>query len=181
MKKLSIILLLLLSISLLLTACADKPKGPAPKTATHVNVKKYMGTWYDIASLKTHGPQTGCRCTTTRYIWHTKYIRVVNSCYRGKDNKLTRVSGRAWVSPKSNNSKLVDQFFWPLKGDYWILYVDKNYQHAVVGTPNRKYLWILSRTRQVNSATLKKLKAIAKRQGYALNQLQLTQQTNCNN
>ena len=47
---------------------------------------------------------------------------------------------------KVTHAKLKVWFFWPFKGDYWIIDLDPDYQWAVVGVPSRKYLWILSRT-----------------------------------
>jgi apolipoprotein D and lipocalin family protein len=41
-------------------------------------------------------------------------------------------------------------FLWPFSGDYWILDLDPDYKYAVVGEGKRKYLWILSRTPEID-------------------------------
>ncbi len=79
--------------------------------------------------------------------------------------------------PDTTNSKLKVQFFWPFKGNYWILYVDNEYRYAVVGVPDRRYLWILSRTPTLPKSTYQQLVEIAQAQGYDVSRLRMTDQT----
>ncbi|MDX9696392.1 MAG: lipocalin family protein, partial [Bacteroidales bacterium] len=67
------------------------------------------------------------------------------------------IEGKAFVVKNSNNSKLKVQFFWPIKAKYWIIDLAEDYSYAVVGHPNRKYLWILSRTPQMDDATYQQI------------------------
>ena len=88
--------------------------------------------------------QKGCRCTTAEYqLTGKNYIRVMNKCQ--KPGKFAKIEGKAYVVKGSGNAKLKVQFFWPFKGDYWIIGLDTDYNWAVVGNKNRKYLWILAR------------------------------------
>ncbi len=57
------------------------------------------------------------------------------------------------------------------KGDYWVLYVDDDYQTALVGNPNREYLWLLSRKPVVPDATRMKLLGLAHERGYQTDEL----------
>jgi len=68
-------------------------------------------------------------------------------------------------------------FFWPFRSDYWVIGLDADYRWAVVGNPNRKYLWILSRTPQLPAAELERARQAASAQGYDLGQLKTTRQT----
>ncbi len=78
---------------------------------------------------------------------------MINRCRKETlDGKLREVEGKAWVVDKTSNAKLKVQFFWPFSGAYWIIELDPDYQWAVVGHPNRNYLWILSRTPQMDPA-----------------------------
>ncbi|MDM1761129.1 lipocalin family protein, partial [Acinetobacter sp. 251-1] len=61
------------------------------------------------------------------------------------------------------------------RGDYWILKLDENYQTALVGTPNKKYLWVLSRTPQLDQSILDEYLNYAKTLGYELNDIIYTQ------
>jgi apolipoprotein D and lipocalin family protein len=64
------------------------------------------------------------------------------------------------------------QFFWPFRGDYIIIDLDeKEYQYAVVGHPSRDYLWILSRTPQMNDETYTDILSKISKQGYDLDRI----------
>jgi len=74
-------------------------------------------------------------------------VEVINSCRRGSlDGELTTAKGRARVVDRQTNAKLKVMFQWPFEGDYWILALDSEYKHALVGTPDRKSLWVLARS-----------------------------------
>lgn len=67
-------------------------------------------------------------------------------------------------------------FFWPFYGDYWILQLDPDYQYAIVGTPSRKYVWILSRTPVIPTQLLAQLIDDIRSLGYETDQLIMTKQ-----
>jgi apolipoprotein D and lipocalin family protein len=86
------------------------------------------------------------------------------------------IKGKAFVVENSGNAKLEVQFFWPFKGKYWIIDLDSNYTYAVVGHPNREYLWILSRTPQMDQAVYDGILERVKAKGFDLAKLQVTLQ-----
>ena len=77
---------------------------------------------------------------------------------------------------KTTNAKLKVTFFWPFYGDYWILDLGDNYEYAVVGAPNRKYLWILSRDRQMDESLYRTLLAKLAAWGFKTEQMIKTSQ-----
>jgi apolipoprotein D and lipocalin family protein len=169
-------LLLLLAFPLI-SGCASTPNPPT--TASQVNLSRYMGRWYEIASFPNFF-QKGCQCTMADYKLGKDVVRIKNSCYKGVDYKLSSKSAKGWPVVGSHNSKLRVQFFWPFKADYWVLYVSKNYKEAIVGTPSREYLWILSRNKHISSSHYAKLISIAKQKGFDVMKLIKTKQ-NCDN
>ena len=126
-----------------------KTKTPL-QTVPHVDINKYMGKWYEIATIPQKF-QKGCHCTTAEYFFiENKYIKVVNTCRKDSLNGIVKqIEGKAFLT-KNSSSKLKVQFFWPFKAKYWIIDLAKDYSYAVVGHPNRKYLWILSRSPHMN-------------------------------
>jgi apolipoprotein D and lipocalin family protein len=166
-------ILCLLGFSLLFTSCASI-KNP-PQTVSHVQLKRYMGRWYEIASLPNFF-QRHCRCTTANYTLSGKEVKVLNQCYKGSQYQLSAAHAKAWPVAGSHNSKLKVRFFWPFTGDYWVLYLSKDYQQAIVGTPSRNYLWILARTKHISDKRFLQLVSIAKSKGYDLTELKRTQQ-----
>ena len=101
-------------------------------------------------------------------------ITVHNRC-RTKSG-VDEATGKATIVEGFGNSRLKLSFFWPFKADYWILGLDPEYRWAVVGNPNRRYLWVLSRTAQLPPALLEAALASARAQGFDLSQLRYTAQ-----
>lgn len=151
------------------------PAG-VPATVARVDLARYTGKWYEIAS-KPMIFQRGCLGTTAEYTANPDgTIKVENSC-RKADGEVAKAVGRAKVVPDSGNAKLKVNFFGPFWGDYWVLALDeKDYGYALIGGPDRKYLWILSRTPTMDPAVYDQLTAIAKAQGYDLSDLKTTVQ-----
>lgn len=145
------------------------------QTVQYVDLQKYVGKWYEISSFPQRF-QKGCHCTTAEYSLSDKgYVVVENKCNKGSVNgKLSSIKGKAFVEPHSGNAKLKVQFFWPFKGKYWIIDLDKDYRYAVVGHPNRKYLWILSRTPQLDPAIYQEILSRVKSKGFDVSNLQRT-------
>jgi apolipoprotein D and lipocalin family protein len=162
---------------LIMMACGAG--GQQLETVAQVDLQKYAGRWYEIASYPT-GFQKGCRCTTAEYelIPGRKYLGVVNRCIRFRDgrSKVSTVRGRAFVVEGSGNAKLKVQFFWPFRGDYHIIGLAGDYAWAVVGHPGRKYLWILSRESYMPTDTYKQILSLVREKGYDPRILQKTPQ-----
>src|SRR5690606_4756174 len=101
----------------------------------------------------------------------------INRCHLDSlDGELDVAKGRARVVDKKTNAKLEVSFFRPFWGDYWVIELGEDYQYAVVGHPSRDYLWILSRTPQMNPTLYKELIAKLKDKGYETERLVVTEQ-----
>lgn len=165
----------LAAIAITLAACTSTSQPAAtPATVARVDLARYTGKWYEIAS-KPMIFQKGCQATTAEYTANPDgTIKVENTC-RKEGGEIAKAVGRAKVIPGTGNAKLKVNFFGPFWGDYWVLALDeKNYGHALVGGPDRKYLWILSRSPTLDAPTFSKLTAIAQAQGYDLSDLAKT-------
>jgi apolipoprotein D and lipocalin family protein len=151
------------------------------ETVAFVDLDRYLGTWYEIASYPAWF-QRGCTAVTAEYgLRDDGRISVLNSCRKGSlDGKLKRAKGRAKVADTSTNAKLKVSFFGPFWGDYWIIDLDSDYQWAVVGEPKRRYLWILSRTPVMDDALYESIVAKLAAQGYDPSRLRPTPQPGTN-
>ena len=150
---------------------------PELQTVPHVDVKKYSGKWYEIASFPLIF-QRGCHCTTAEYTMTDKgYLIVENRCNRDSiQGKQSYIKGKAFVEENSGNAKLKVQFFFPFKAKYWIIDLADDYSYAVVSNPNRKYLWILSRTPKMSDAVYEQILSRLKDKGFDLSKLKVTEQ-----
>lgn len=171
----------LLALALGATSCATSTTErlglPPLQTVDAVDLQRYTGTWYEIASYPQRF-QEGCTGTTATYsLRDDGQIAVLNRCRkRSLQGEESRAEGRARVTDPSTNAKLEVSFFGPFWGDYWIIDLGSDYQYAVVGHPGRDYLWILSRTPTMDDAVYRGILERLKAKGYQLDRLQRTLQ-----
>ncbi len=148
----------------------DDPLDVVPS----VELGRYLGKWYEIAHLPAKF-QEGCDETTATYtLLKDGKISVLNTCTRNGKTKTAK--GKAKVVDEATGAKLKVTFFWPFYGDYWILKLGMNYEYAVVGTPSREYLWILSRTPKIDDTLFSELTEFAKSKGFDTTKLIVTKQ-----
>ncbi|MBP2281296.1 apolipoprotein D and lipocalin family protein [Psychrobacter sp. PL15] len=155
-----------------------------PTTVDSVDLEQYAGTWYEIGRLPMYFQRNCARDVTATYTGKTdgSGITVLNECI-GKDGAAISAEGLAKVVDNTG-SKLKVTFLpawirWlPVgRADYWVLARDANYQTALVGTPDNKYLWLLARSPNITQQTYAKYREIAQQQGYDLKKFKLTTQT----
>jgi len=136
-----------------------------------VDLDRYVGRWYEIARLPNRFEKKCAGSVTATYSLRADgKIEVVNRC-RKSSGDYTTATGKAKIVDKTTNAKLKVTFFWPFYGDYWILDLGDNYEYAVVGAPNRKYLWILSRNRQMDESLYRRLLAKMAARGFKTEQM----------
>ena len=156
---------------------ASNTKAQTLQTVLRVDLNKYAGKWYEIASYPQYF-QKGCHCTTAEYTLSEKgYVIVENRCNKDSVNgKQSYIKGKAFVEEGSGNAKLKVQFFWPFKAKYWIIDLADDYSYAVVSHPNKKYLWILSRTPKMNDTVYRQIIFRLESKGFDVSKLQITEQ-----
>jgi apolipoprotein D and lipocalin family protein len=134
---------------------------------------RYAGTWYEIASYPTQF-QRGCTKTTATYaVQADGSLSVFNTCDVNGEEKA--IAGTATLT---GPGRLEVQFSSVpfVKAPYWVLWVDEDYQTAVVGVPSGRAGWILNRTPTLRADRLQAAKDILKFNGYDLSQLRMTPQ-----
>jgi apolipoprotein D and lipocalin family protein len=157
----------------------------SPVTVNSVDLNRYTGLWYEIAKIPNRFQKNCSRNTTANYkLREDGRIDVTNKCIE-ENGDTNEVNGIAQIVDTASNAKLEVSFvrilgiqlFW---GDYWIIGLDKDYKYAIVGTPSRKYGWILSRTPKLPSDTINNIFDILKKQGYNIKDFVMTPQTENN-
>ena len=162
-----ITLSLILIFSTILYSCVSCSNM---KTADNVQLDKYMGKWFEIARIDTPF-QRGKFDSQAEYKLNPNgTVQITNSAIT-EHGQQTSAKAIGYVPDLSNMAKLRISFFCPFYSDYWILEVDKDYQWALVGTPNKKYMWILSRTQNIEDVTLMHILTTAKLLGFDTSKL----------
>lgn len=171
------VLTLLLSLNII---SQDKDL-PQLATVKQVDLNKYTGLWYEIAKIPNSFQDQCVYGTTAEYkIDEDGDIVVINRCH-DDDGEIDVAEGLAKVDDKKTNAKLEVSFvsflgIRPFWGDYWIIGLDETYQWAVVGTPSRKYGWVLSRTPSLPDSTMENIFDILKSQHYNPNDFEMSAQ-----
>ena len=164
--------------SLLLLSCTDMPSRAPLATVATVDLARYAGTWYEVARLPMWFQR---HCVDSKATYTPRpdgRIAVHNECVTDKGSTDT-ADGIATVVDTRTNAKLAvtfDNWFAKLigpsrEGNYWILDLDADYRTALVGTPDRRYLWILSRTAVLDDAAYERLVGLATQLGFPVSDL----------
>lgn len=170
--------LALAGLCLMLGACAGvDSRGDLPTVAS-VDLSRYVGTWYEIARLPMWFQR---HCVDSKAVYSSRpdgAVGVHNECVTNT-GKVEQAEGVATVVDTKTNARLTvvfDNWFARLisssrDGNYWILDLDPEYRTAMIGTPDRRYLWILSRATQLDEATYRRLVERAQQLGYPVSDL----------
>ncbi|GJL66152.1 MAG: membrane protein [Nitrospirales bacterium] len=161
---------------LMLAACSTiETPGELP-TALSVDLSRYGGLWHEIARLPMWA-QRNCVSSTAEYrLLASKEVAVRNACVTDTGEEIS-IEGVATVVDREHQAKLnvvFDQWAAKLvalltsseQGNYWILRVDPDYRLAIVGTPDRDYLWILARTPTLDEASYQDAVTFSQRLGF---------------
>ena len=161
-----------------LSACAGMGTREPLPTAPAVDLARYAGTWYEIARLPMWFQR---HCVDSKAIYSALpdgSVGVHNECVTDT-GEIEQLDGVATVVDSETNARLrvvFDNFFARLfgsshEGNYWIIDLDADYRTSVVGTPDRRYLWILSRTPRLADATYQRLVERAGQLGFPVSDL----------
>lgn len=154
----------------LLAGCAASPPGVTP--VNNFDLDRYLGTWYEIARLD-HRFERGLSQVSATYSKRPDGgLDVLNRGFASRTGKWKEAKGRAYFIGDPTVARLKVTFFWPFYGGYNVIELDReNYGYALISGPDRNYLWILARTRQLDKASLQRLVAIAQQHGFDTSQL----------
>jgi len=159
---------------LFLSACTGLPDGMQP--VKNFDLTKYQGTWYEIARLD-HSFERGLEQVSAQYkIKDNGDVLVINKGFSTEDNEWSKAVGNAKFIDKKNEGHLKVSFFGPFYGSYVIFHLDKNYQHAFVSGPNTSYLWLLSRSKNVEAALIENFTQQAKTYGFDIDDIIIVNQ-----
>jgi len=130
------------------------------KAVASVDLKRFAGKWFEIARFPNKFQKKCVGNITAEYTLKSdNEIEVLNTCLI-ENGKIDKAKGEGKIADKVSNAKLEVRFapgflsfLNAVRGDYWIIDLDSNYQYAAVGDPKREYLWILSRQPEMNDAT----------------------------
>lgn len=143
--------LLTLCLAVLLASCSYlPPKGIEP--VSPFDLQRYLGQWYEIARLD-HSFERGLSDVGATYSLNEDgSVKVLNRGYDAARGQWKDAIGRAVFTGDSNTAALKVSFFGPFYGGYNVIALDPDYRWSMVMGPDRSYLWILSRDKQLSES-----------------------------
>ena len=156
-----------------LFSCSTKDL-PSVRTAEKVDIQKFMGKWYVIASVPTFIEKNAHNATET-YTWNEKENRIDVDFKFNKakpDGEEKSYPQKAFIYNEKTNAEWRIQLIWPLKFAYLIMDVAPDYSYTVIGVPNRGHVWIMARTPTMDTPTYEKIVEGIKQQHFDVKELQ---------
>ncbi|MEZ5959388.1 MAG: lipocalin family protein [Hyphomonadaceae bacterium] len=143
--------MLILGVVLAVAACSPNPvyrQSQEPLPVAYIDQERYLGLWHEQARLP-NSFEEGCQRATAEYeLRDDGLISVVNTCFEANgEQRVAR--GRARSAGEAGEGKLEVSFFGPFWANYWVLDRGENYEWSIVGEPEGRYLWVLTREREL--------------------------------
>lgn len=150
----------------LFSAVAPVPNKPVEK----VELSRFAGKWYSLYSIPTAFDK-GTRETTTTYTLNKDgYFNVLTTAKKD-DNEIHTYKSKLFPIAEDGNAEMKAQFVWPFKVDYWVIDLPKDYSYVIVGHPERKFLFIMSRKPSMDKKLYEGLVNKCKAMGYPVDKL----------
>lgn len=158
-------------LAIVFLVSSSSAHGKAVQCVENFDVERYLGTWYEIARLD-HSFERGLDEVTATYSWNDNgTIKVTNRGYNTKKGKWNEAVGKAKFKGDEDIGALKVSFFGPFYAGYNIVALDEDYSHALVAGPSTKYLWVLSRTAEMDEKVYLQLLKKATEMGYDTSKL----------
>jgi apolipoprotein D and lipocalin family protein len=162
---------MLLALTLLMVAGCSASLPPL-KTVDAVDIKRFMGPWYVIASIPTFIETEAYNGVETYRLDSDGSIGTVFTFNKGGfDGPPKRYNPRGFIVDTVNNSTWGMQFVWPIKAEYLITHLNQDYTQTVIGRNKRDYVWIMARTPQIPDDDYQRLVKELEEQGYDISRL----------
>jgi len=160
-------------LALLTAACATTSDTRPPLTlASHVDLPRFMGDWYVIASIPTIFEKDIHNAKDTYALKADGTIATTFTFNAGAaDGPVERYTSTGCVLDPDSNAVWGQQYIWPLKADYRIAYVSPNYDATVIARAKRDHVWIMARSPSLPDAELARLTEFIGSQGYDITKL----------
>lgn len=167
MKFPALILLPALAAAVVATAACRTPDRPPLRTVAAVDLPRFMGDWYVIASIPTFLERDAANAVESYRLDPDGTVATTFS-YRkgGVDGPAKRMTPRGFVLDRATNAVWGMRFVWPVKADYRIIHLDPGYTLTVVAREKRDYAWIMARSPEIPEADYQALLQLLADQGY---------------
>ena len=162
----------ILAIAALALAGCRQEDHPPLALAQDVDLERFMGEWYVIASIPTRIEREAYDAVESYRLAEDGTIETTFTFRKGAfDGEPKRYTPRGHVVEGTGNAVWGMQFVWPVKADYRIAWLDSGYSMTVIGREDRDYVWIMAREPQLPEPEYDAMVAFVDSQGYDISAL----------
>ena len=141
------------------------------KTVERVDLQRFGGKWYSLYSIPTFFDKDTRETTALYTLNKDGYYDVMTYAKKGDDEQIHTYKSKLFPVEGSHNAYLKAQFIWPIKVDYWVIELAADYSYVVVGHPDHRFLFIMTRKPSLDKKLLDEIIARCKAKGYATEKL----------
>lgn len=158
-------------LTLMLGACASR--GPDMQTVDYVDLERFMGDWYVIANIPTF-LEKGAHNAVESYALNDDGTVATTFVFRDGsfDGEEKTYTPKGFVRDDGSNALWGMRFIWPIKADYRIVYLDKDYSQTVIARQKRDFVWIMARTPQISEDEYARLIEFTASIGYDVSKIE---------
>jgi apolipoprotein D and lipocalin family protein len=167
-----ILKMLLLSSLLSIIGCQSAPRLPPIRTAESVDLNKFAGNWYIIASIPTFIEKEAYNAIESYSEPANGKITTTFRFNEGSSNGEEKTyHPTAFIRENTGNAIWGMQFIWPIKAEYRIVYIDPTYDFTIIGRSKRDYVWLMARRPIIADTDYQRLLAMIAEEGYDLSKI----------
>ena len=151
-------------VLLTLVACSSPPPI---RTATTVNLVRFMGDWYVIANIPTFIETNAYNAVESYRLAEDGTVPTTFSFREGGfEGECKTYKPTGYVIDTQSNAVWGMQFIWPIKADYRIIFLDESYSQTVIGRTARDYVWLMARTPEIPDSDYQRFLTLIAEEGY---------------
>ena len=150
---------LILTLFIVFFSCQDESRNMNKlKTVPYVDLEKFMGDWYVIANIPTFLEKNATNAIESYKLNSKGEVETTFSFYKDNPNgEKKEYHPKGFIIDKNSNAEWKMQFLWPFKMTSLIIDLADDYSYTVIGVPNLKYVWIMSRKPELSDETYKSI------------------------
>ena len=162
----------ILTIMLVLTIAMGCQTMKPIHTVESVDLKRFMGDWYVIASIPTFIEKNAYNAVESYRLDQDGTVATTFTFNKGgMDGPVKKYTPRGFIKDKSSNAVWGMRFIWPFKAEYRIILLSEDYSTTVIGRTKRDYVWVMARTPAISDTEYTSILNFLQEQGYDIRKL----------
>jgi len=141
------------------------------QTVEKVDIERFMGEWYVIGIIPNFIEKHAMNGIESYELLPNNEVKIDYRFTDSKNGKVKHMQPKGWIYDDTTYAEWRVQFIWPVKFPYLIIDLAEDYSYTVIGVPNRKFIWIMSRKPEIPDNTYQSILKRAEENGYDISKI----------